>query len=129
MNVQRKLIVEMQQFNLEDLPPTLPPRIKETAERRAKCRSIRKDLVNKITYVIDIIADKVMSRNIELRLSNIVVLSLHLQIYLAQQQGGELTMGIDYVADKPAFYLTFPSLNESIFIEASYTNETDDIVV
>jgi hypothetical protein len=118
------------QFNLEDLPPVLPPRINETEDRRAKCRAIRKDLVNKINYVIDMIAGKVMSRNIELRLSNIVVLSLHLQIYLAQPTtSNEITMMLDYIEDKPAFYLSFPSLNESIFIEASYLNTNDDIVV
>jgi hypothetical protein len=98
--------------------------------RREQCCAIRKDLVNKISYIINMIADKVSYHNIELRLPNIVVLSLHLPIYIRAHLdiGRDLVMGIDYIEHTSSFYLMFPLMdNESIFIEAGGIN--DEITV
>ena len=122
----------MLQINFDDIPPPVPSKSKPppNEERREQCCAIRKDLVNKISYIIDMIADKVSYHNIELRLPNIVVLSLHLPIYIRAHLdiGRDLSMGIDYIPQTSSFYLIFPLMdNESILIEGGAMN--DEITV
>jgi hypothetical protein len=111
----------MVQIDFTDMPPDLPPKASAKELRRDKCMAIRKSLVKKVSYTIDAISMKIKDHNIELTLSNIVVLSLHLPIFIAAHQdiGKDMDIAIDYIPDTYSFYVVFPLMDESILIEAT----------
>jgi hypothetical protein len=109
------------------LPGSLLP-VKEgltKEERRQICFSIRRDLVNDISRIIRAIKDKLAEadHHIGLTLSNIIVLTLHLPVYIRAHLDidQDLLLAIDFISNSPSFYLRFPLMEESLFIEAICT--------
>lgn len=123
--VSTKVIID---FN--EIPPPIPARKGEPTERdemrHRRCRFVSKELVQEVTFIINEIRERCTP--LTLNDKSLVILSLYLPIYINSHReiSTNLTMTIEYVPEKPLFYLRFPLMDdEAIRVEAEWSPITD----
>ncbi len=118
--------------------PPRPPKMKESIielplpppRKLELCRKVKDELVTSIKYIIDNISSVVTERGIDLTLENIVILSLQIPVYirLHKEMGKDMEIGIKYIDGTSNYYVNFPLIRESIFING-IQREPEDIIV